>query len=88
MKTLKVAGKSDVNKMASMVAHLIQEGEDVELQAVGAAAVSQAVKSIAIARGFVATTSGISLLCIPTFTEVEIEVATRTAIKLIIIKEV
>ena len=47
MKTLKVAGKSDVNKMASMVAHLIQEGEDVELQAVGAAAVSQAVKSIA-----------------------------------------
>lgn len=84
MKTLRVAGKSDVNKMASMVAHLIQEGEDVELQAVGASAVSQAVKSIAIARGFVATTSGVSLLCIPTFTEIEIEGATITAIKLIL----
>ena len=85
---LKISSKGDTNKIASMIAHCIQDGKKVELQAIGAGAVNQAVKAIATARGFVATTSGISLLCIPTFTEVEIEGATRTAIKLIIIKEV
>lgn len=86
METLKVAGKSDVNKTAGMIAHLIQEGKKVELQAVGAGAVSQAVKSIAVARGFVATT-GINLSCVPAFTEVEIDGTTRTAIRLKLIAE-
>lgn len=86
METLKVAGKSDVNKTAGMIAHLIQEGKKVELQAVGAGAVSQAIKAIAVARGFVATT-GINLSCVPAFTEVEIDGTTRTAMKLKLIAE-
>lgn len=49
----------------------------------GGEAINQAVKSIAIARGFV-TTSGIDLVCIPGFADVEVEGETRTGIKFII----
>ncbi|WP_038069291.1 stage V sporulation protein S, partial [Thermoanaerobacterium aotearoense] len=54
-----------------------------EIQAVGAGAVNQAVKAIAIARGFVAP-NGIDLIAIPAFSEIEIEGETRTAIKFIV----
>lgn len=54
-----------------------------ELQSVGAAAVNQAIKAIAIARGYVAP-NGIDLVCVPAFTEVIIEGENRTAIKFIV----
>ena len=50
---------------------------------VGAGAINQAVKAIAIARGFVAP-SGIDLVCIPAFTDIVIDGEERTAIKLIV----
>lgn len=55
----------------------------MEIQAVGAGATNQAVKSIAIARGYLAPT-GIDLICIPAFANVEIDGIERTAIKMII----
>ena len=54
-----------------------------EIQAVGAGAINQAVKAIAIARGFVAP-SGKDIVCVPAFTDIKIDGEERTAIKLIV----
>ncbi|MBQ7494078.1 MAG: stage V sporulation protein S, partial [Selenomonadaceae bacterium] len=51
--------------------------------AIGAGALNQAVKAVAIARGFVAP-HGVDLICIPAFTDIEIDGSERTAIKLIV----
>ncbi len=80
---LKVASKSDPKKVAGAIANLLPENQTVQLQAIGAGAVNQAIKAIAISRGFVAP-SGINLICIPAFSEVEINGKKRTAIKLIV----
>lgn len=69
--------------MAGALAAVMRESKMVEIQAIGAGALNQAVKSVAIARGFVAPT-GRDLICIPAFTEVEIDGEERTAIKLIV----
>ena len=62
---------------------LIKEKNTVEIQAIGAGALNQAIKAVAIARGFVAP-SGKNLICIPAFTDIMIDGEERTAIKLII----
>ena len=56
---------------------------EVEIQAIGAGALNQAIKAVAIARGFVAP-AGVDLVCIPAFAEVQVEGEDRTGIKLII----
>ena len=62
----------------------VKKGKSVEVDGVGAGAVNQAVKSIAIARGYVSP-NGIDIICIPTFIDVEIEGEKRTGIKFIIL---
>ena len=83
MEVLKVSTKSNPNSVAGALAAIIKEKNIVEIQAVGAGAINQAVKAIAIARGFVAP-SGRDIVCIPAFTDIEIEGEERTAIKLIV----
>ena len=83
MEVLKVSTKSNPNSVAGALAAIIKERNTVEIQAVGAGAINQAVKAIAIARGFVAP-SGKDIVCIPAFTDIEIDGEERTAIKLII----
>lgn len=83
MDVLKVSTKSNPNSVAGAVAAIIKEKNIVEIQAVGAGAINQAVKAIAIARGFVAP-SGKDIVCIPAFTDIIIDGEERTAIKLII----
>lgn len=83
MEILKVSSKSNPNLVAGALAGVINEKKDVELQAVGAGAVNQAIKAIAISRGFLAP-SGIDITCTPSFSEVEINGETRTAIRLLI----
>lgn len=83
MEVLKVSTKSNPNSVAGALAAIIKERNVVEIQAVGAGAINQAVKAIAIARGFVAP-SGKDIVCIPAFTDIEIDGEERTAIKLII----
>ena len=61
----------------------MHEKGSAEIQAIGAGALNQAVKAVAIARGFVAP-SGIDLICIPAFTDIVIDGEERTAIKLIV----
>ena len=83
MNVLKVSGKSNPNSVAGALTGVVKENGHVELQAIGAGALNQAVKAVAIARGFVAP-SGMDLVCIPAFTDVQIDGEERTAIKLII----
>jgi len=80
---LKVSSKSNPNSVAGALAGVIREHGMAEIQAIGAGAINQSVKAIAIARGFVAP-AGIDLVCIPAFTDVEIDGEERTAIKLIV----
>lgn len=61
---LKVKSDSDTNKLAGAITACTREGKIVELHAIGAGAVNQAVKAIATARGFIAPL-GIDLVCIP-----------------------
>lgn len=83
MEVLKVSTKSNPNSVAGALAAIIKEKNIVEIQAVGAGAINQAVKAIAIARGFVAP-SGKDIICVPAFTDIEIDGEERTAIKLIV----
>lgn len=83
MEVLKVSSKSNPNSCAGAMAGAIRQTGAVEVQVVGAGALNQAVKAIAIARGYVAP-SGIDLICIPTFADIEIDGEGRTAIRLLI----
>ena len=83
METLKVSSKSNPNSVAGALANVFRSNGNVEIQAVGAGALNQAIKAITIARGFLAP-SGKNIVCIPAFTDIEIEGEERTAIKLIV----
>ncbi|MEG0797595.1 MAG: stage V sporulation protein S [Acidaminococcaceae bacterium] len=83
MAVLKVSAQSNPNSVAGAVAGVLRAEGHAELQAIGAGAINQAVKAVAIARGFVAP-HGMDLICIPAFTDIVIANETRTAIKLLI----
>ncbi len=83
MEVLKVSSKSNPNSVAGALAGVIREQGAVEIQTVGAGALNQAVKAIAIARGFIAP-SGIELVCIPAFADIMINGEERTAIRLLV----
>jgi stage V sporulation protein S len=83
MGVLKVAAKSSPNSVAGAISGVLREKGYVEDQVVGAGALNQAVKAIAISRGYVAP-SGIDLICTPAFLDIEINGEERTAIKFII----
>ena len=83
MEKLKVSSKSNPNSVAGALANIFKEQNTLEIQAVGAGALNQAIKAIAIARGFVAP-SGKNLVCTPAFVDIMIDGENRTAIKLIV----
>jgi stage V sporulation protein S len=80
---LKVSSRSNPNSVAGAMAGVIRSAGAVEVQVVGAGALNQAVKALAIARGYVAP-SGMDLVCVPTFADIEIDGERRTAIRLCI----
>lgn len=83
MDTLRVSAKSKPNTVAGAVAGVIREKGIVEVQTVGAGALNQAIKAIAIARGFLAP-AGVEIVCVPSFSDIEIDGAERTAIRLLV----
>lgn len=83
METLKVSSKSNPSKVAGAIANIYRENGIVELQTVGAGSLNQAIKAIAIARGFVAP-MGENLVVVPAFSEAIIAGEEKTAIKLIV----
>lgn len=80
---LKVSSRSNPNSVAGAMAGVIRAAGVVEVQVVGAGALNQAVKALAIARGYVSAT-GMDLVCVPTFADIEIGGERRTAIRLCI----
>jgi stage V sporulation protein S len=80
---LRVGAGSSPQAVAAAIAHAIYETRRVTLRAVGAGAVNQAVKSIAIARGFTAP-RGLDLTCKPGFASIESHDGTISAIVFVV----
>lgn len=80
---IRVAAQSRSTAVAGAIAGVIREHGRADVQAIGAGAVNQAVKAAAIARGFLAL-DGLDVICIPTFSDVEIGGQERTAIRITI----
>lgn len=80
---LKVSSKSNPNLVAGALAGTIRESGRAQLQAIGAGAINQAVKAVAITRN-IFSQSEIDLVCIPSFADLEIDDQIRTSIKLIV----
>ena len=78
-----MSSKSNPNSVAGALAGVIRQSGAVEMQVVGAGALNQAIKAVAIARGYVAP-SGVDLCCVPTFADIEIDGQDRTAIRLLV----
>ena len=83
MNIIKVSGKSRSTAVAGAIAGVIRESNRAEVQAIGAWAVNQAVKAVAIARGYLAL-DGFDVICVPAFTEVTIDDQKRTAMRLVV----
>ncbi len=79
--TIKVSAKSRSTAVAGAIAGVIREHKHADVQAIGAGAVNQAVKAIAIAHGYLQQ-DGLDIVCIPTFVEVDVSGEERTAVKL------
>ena len=83
MEILKVSSKSNPSKVAGAIANIFRENGTAELQTIGAGSLNQAIKAIAIARGFLAP-SGKNIAVIPAFKDVIIGGEEKTAIKLML----
>ena len=83
MDILKVSAQSKPKSVAGALAAILREKGQVEVQAIGAGAVNQTVKAIAVARVYVAP-NGIALFCYPAFTEIMLNGEARTAIRFVV----
>ena len=77
---IRVAAQSKATAVAGAIAGIIRDHGRAEIQAIGAGAVNQAVKAMAIARGFLVL-EGVDVVCVPSFTDVDIDGQERTAIR-------
>ncbi len=80
MDVIKVSAHSRSTAVAGAIAGIMRESRHAEVQAIGASAVNQAVKAIAIARGYLEP-DGIDIVCVPEFVDIDIEGKERTAVK-------
>jgi stage V sporulation protein S len=80
MDIIKVSGTSRTSAVAGAIAGVVREHKRAEVQAIGASAINQAVKAMALARGYLLN-DGYNIIFIPEFVDVQIEDKVRTAIK-------
>ncbi len=83
VEVLKVSATSQPVRVAGAIAGVVRTHHRVEIQAIGAGAINQAVKAIAISRGYVAP-GGLELVCIPSFIDIAIDGEERTGIRLVV----
>jgi stage V sporulation protein S len=83
VEALRVSTSSRPTAVAGAIAGMVRERGRAEVQAIGAGALNQAVKAVAIARGYLAP-AGIDLVCVPGFVDVRVNAEERTAIRLIV----
>ncbi len=81
--TIKVAANSRTSAVAGAIAGVFREHQHAEVQAIGASAVNQAVKALALARNYLSE-DGHDIVCVPYFVDVEIDGKVRTAIRFIV----
>lgn len=85
METLKVSSKSSSKSVAGAMSQILEKEDTVCVQSIGAGAVNQAVKAIAIARGFLSP-KGIDIYIQVSFVELSVDEKERTGIKFLITK--
>jgi stage V sporulation protein S len=83
MDVIKVSGRSRTSAVAGAIAGVFRENKHVEVQAIGASAINQAVKAMALAKSYLAE-DGYNIMFVPEFVDVEIDEKVRTAIKFVI----
>ena len=83
MNIIKVSSKSHPAPVAGASANWFKTRDEVEIQAIGTGALNQAIKAVAIARGYVAPT-GHDLSLVPGFVDIMIDDCEKTAIKLFV----
>lgn len=83
MTIIKVSSESRTSAVAGAIAGVVRDQNRADVQAIGAGAVNQAVKAVAIARGYLQE-DGIDVICMPEFTTVDIDGKERTAIRLVV----
>ncbi len=83
MRVLKVSSQSKPSAVAGAIAGVIRDSGRAEVQAIGAGAINQAIKAVAIARGYLAP-AGMDIVCVPAFVDVRVNNEERTAMKLIV----
>ena len=83
MDMIKVSANSRTSAVAGAIAGVIREHKHAEVQAIGAGAVNQAVKALAIATSYLKS-DGLNVVCAPEFVDVQIEDKVRTAIKFVV----
>jgi len=83
MNLIKVAATSRTSSVAGAIAGIVREHHRVEVQAIGAGAVNQAMKAIIVATSYLKL-DGIDVHCVPEFADLTIEDKVRTAIKLVV----
>lgn len=81
MELIKVAATSRSTAVAGAIAGVMREKGQVDVQAIGAGAVNQAIKAVCIARVYLEE-DGIDIVCVPMFVEVQIGDQERTAVRL------
>ena len=85
MEKLRVSSKSEPKSVAGAIAAILRNGEPVEINAIGAAAVNQVVKSIAVAKGYLIP-NDIDLVCVPSFAQLEVDGNEKTSIRFVVEK--
>ena len=85
MSIVKVSARSRTAAVAGAIAGIVREHGRAEVQAVGAGAVNQAVKAVAVAISFLGQ-DGLDVICLPIFVEVQMKKGDRTGIRLIVEK--
>src|ERR1700751_6041625 len=83
LEALKVSATSKPVAVAGAITGVVRTQQRVEVQSIGAGAINQAIKAIAISRGYVAP-GGLDLVCIPAFIDISIDGEERTGIRLLV----
>ena len=83
MSVIRVSARSRTASVAGAIAGVVRESGKAEVQAIGAGAVNQSIKAIAIATGYLAE-EDVHVVSVPSFTEVMIDGQERTAIRILV----
>ena len=83
---IRVSAKSRSTAVAGAVAGIMREEGFAEMKAIGASAVNQSVKALAISRSYLKE-DNIDIAAVPSFTEVTIEGVERTAVHMAIYRQ-